>query len=512
VYVEVGKYKCICAAGFTGVNCDTDIDECTSKPCKNGGSCYTNSLQIDQYKCTCAGYRDVPVGTCGTEINECASDPCQHNSKCEAPAGSTKYKCTCTGGYSGTNCADNIDECDSTPCQNGATCTDDSNKFICTCSAGFAGKTCGGKVSVCTYLSGQVKCDKQRSICIDRPKLAKKHECKCNPGYSTTDGGETCANIQECASSPCKNGGTCKDGKCTFAACIEQFSCTCARGFAGEVCQLNVDECASYPCVNGGTCVYGTNKFTCVCNAGFTGDKCEKDIDECQSSPCQMGGTCIDSQHAAMKAKTSVGLGSTVNLQVRKTYFNSLANSVSGASADGVLSSDELIQDPEGAALLKQLQAQIAAELGIAASYVNVQGLKNTASGRRLQGTTSVEWGHILQKVAPDSYLCLCPAGFKGYNCEADINECASSPCLHGGTCTHGRGSYTCKCTSAYADVPTGTCYTERDECASDPCKNGGTCFDLVDKYMCVCSRGWTNSDCGQDSRRMSMTACPRHA
>lgn len=31
--------RCICDEGWTGENCEVNIDDCASKPCQNGGTC-----------------------------------------------------------------------------------------------------------------------------------------------------------------------------------------------------------------------------------------------------------------------------------------------------------------------------------------------------------------------------------------------------------------------------------------------------------------------------------------
>lgn len=37
----------------------------------------------------------------------------------------------------------------------------------------------------------------------------------------------------------------------------------------------DINECASIPCRNGGTCTDLINMFTCACSPGFTGTFCE---------------------------------------------------------------------------------------------------------------------------------------------------------------------------------------------------------------------------------------------
>ena len=74
--------------------------------------------------------------------------------------------------------------------------------------------------------------------------------------------------IDDCASSPCQNGGTCVDG-------INSYTCNCDLGFDGDNCETDIDDCASSPCQNGGTCNDGINSFSCDCVPGYTGDRCE---------------------------------------------------------------------------------------------------------------------------------------------------------------------------------------------------------------------------------------------
>ena len=39
---------------------------------------------------------------------------------------------------------------------------------------------------------------------------------------------------------------------------------------------LDINECASNPCQNGGTCVDEVNRYSCSCYKGYKGTNCEK--------------------------------------------------------------------------------------------------------------------------------------------------------------------------------------------------------------------------------------------
>ncbi|KAH1007672.1 hypothetical protein HUJ04_004878 [Dendroctonus ponderosae] len=131
--------------------------------------------------------------------------------------------------------------------------------------------------------------------------------------------------IDECASAPCQNGGTCVDLEdafrcdcptawegdlCQFDAdecqiqnpCINAMSCTnlvgdyhckCRVGWMGKNCDQNINDCVGQ-CQHGATCIDLVNDYHCACQPGFTGRDCHTDIDECASNPCKNGGECVD--------------------------------------------------------------------------------------------------------------------------------------------------------------------------------------------------------------------------
>uniref|UniRef100_A0A3B4AZ78 Neurocan b n=1 Tax=Periophthalmus magnuspinnatus TaxID=409849 RepID=A0A3B4AZ78_9GOBI len=59
-------YSCYCSQGFTGENCEIDVDDCQSEPCENGGTCVD---KVDSFLCLCLP--SYGGDTCEKDIEGC---------------------------------------------------------------------------------------------------------------------------------------------------------------------------------------------------------------------------------------------------------------------------------------------------------------------------------------------------------------------------------------------------------------------------------------------------------
>jgi hypothetical protein len=278
--------------------------------------------------------------------------------------------------------------------------------------------------------------------------------CDCKPGYT----GTTCAtNINECSSNPCVNGGSCTDG-------VNDFTCSCPAGYQGKRCEVNIDECASNPCLNNAVrCNDLVNDYLCECRAGFNGKRCENNIDECAGgSKCANGGTCTD------------GINS---------FTCSCATGYTGTTC--ATNIDECASDP--------------CVQGTCRDGVN--GFTCACNAGWTGTLCNVKINYCAANPCDNGFTCACNAGWTGTLCNVKINYCAANPCDNGGTCTSLETSYRCTCPPGYTG---NRCQTNIDECASSPCRNGGTCNDGVAKFTCTCPSNYAGALCADDVNECS--------
>jgi len=283
-------YVCDCAAGYSGHDCEVNIDDCASSPCDNGATCIDLEIGHGYY----AGGTIVIDGYVITEV--------------DSPV------------YEYLNAFD-LDGQLVVVLENGETAEATKNNdgsFTVSLPDGdmFAEDTTTS--GMITYLDvfydidGNLVGDMSDYIQIIEPPrpyiapgmAADEYMCECLTGFF----GHDCEfNLDECESSPCMNGASCDDVDSTAdgTPCGDGFDvdcddvvytdwhCTCVGGYEGEQCETNIDECASNPCDNFATCVDEVNDYSCLCTDAWEGKNCDVSVNDCLNLNCN-GGTCID--------------------------------------------------------------------------------------------------------------------------------------------------------------------------------------------------------------------------
>ncbi|XP_035516027.1 protein jagged-1a-like [Morone saxatilis] len=254
----IGGYFCECLPGWTGQNCDTNINDCRGQ-CRNGAMCKD---LVNGYNCVCApGFAGE---LCEKDVDECSSGPCLNGGRCYDEVNG--FRCLCPPGFSGSRCQLDIDYCLHSPCQNGGQCFNLAADYVCTCPEDYEGKNCSRLKDHCRTTPCKV---------ID--------SCTVAVASNSTPGG-----VRLISSNVCGPHGRCR------SHAGGQFSCECEEGFTGTYCHENINDCESAPCLNGGTCIDKVSQYQCICADGWDGPTCQNNIDDCSSAPCQNRGVCRD--------------------------------------------------------------------------------------------------------------------------------------------------------------------------------------------------------------------------
>ncbi|XP_054708436.1 protein jagged-1-like [Uloborus diversus] len=413
-----GSYECECQDGWEGKNCTKNIDDCIGH-CQNGATCVD---LINDYHCAC-----LPGFTgrdCQTNINECASSPCANGGECMDLIAS--FRCICPIGYRGSQCEFDVDLCNPNPCENGASCFNMHRDYYCHCSSDYYGKNCSHERAICTppFCDGKDNCvayittnDSAVEIvkttacgihgkCISEPYA--DFSCVCDSGYT----GRYChENVNDCASYPCRNGGTCIDG-------LNSYYCVCKEGWEGSLCQIEKDECESNPCLNNGTCIDAEAGFWCECKHGWKGKLCNLKNTHCDVTTCQNGGTCHDLGDSFQCVCPEDWVGYACHLSVNPSCKSNPCQN--------------------GATCIDNERSY---------SCVCREGFDGHQCQHNIDDCLSNPCFNGAHCIDGDNwFLCECSPGFSGPDCRININECASSPCPEGSTCEDGINEYRCIC------------------------------------------------------------------
>ncbi len=492
-------YTCQCAPGFTGTDCEININDCADAPCLNGGTCVDG---ISSYTCQCApGFTGA---SCQTNIDDCATQPCVNGGVCAD--GVNAYACTCVPGYAGTNCEIDINECAAQPCENGGTCTDGVNDYTCACATGFTGTNCEINIDDCP---GNL-CENDAS-CVDG---VASYTCACVPGFS----GTYCeVDINECAGNPCLHDATCTDG-------VNGYTCACAPGYTGTNCEIDIDDCTPNPCQNEGICVDGVNGYTCQCDPIWSGVSCE--VPAGPACPCA----------ASPLWETALALpgaqGSENYYDAGVDMFDPVANIYYGAGVStsepfcGVYSYDVATEvytevylpgitpDEASACRLQINLFSSCADRGLAAcndgincydaGYGTCTGILDCADAtdepescapicacNDYWGTQMLAAGGACTSTATSTTF---TSAASHLSVDTSLSECTVSV---GAPLTtwpyeYTRGPLSLAGADACESLYEATCAL----CNPSPCLNGGSCTSTTSQYTCTCTAGWTGTKC----------------
>jgi len=130
----------------------------------------------------------------------------------------------CPDDYVGDKCVPCLGRTgDGGVCSNHGECfAGPDGQALCQCEEGYEGGACSEDIDECILSTNSCSPD---ALCTN---TWGGYSCTCNAGYEGD--GQTCTDIDDCATAPCGDHGTCTDG-------LESFDCLCDDNYEGTLCQ-----------------------------------------------------------------------------------------------------------------------------------------------------------------------------------------------------------------------------------------------------------------------------------
>ncbi|KAM8938265.1 protein eyes shut homolog [Lycaon pictus] len=449
-------YICECPKGFFHQNCETNVNECSLKPCQNDADCI-HVPNGTMYICSA-----IFTGKLCKRQLQTPRESFPHKKNTTCMKYENDYHCSCLPGFAGKNCEKVIDHCRllSINCLDEEWCfsisggfrmcakecsclsEEDNKRYWCRCIPRWLGKmslenTTDYEESGCQHeILYKDEINKSRVILIQYNWLKQLAFSRCSISFVYMDRFYMLS-VEDCL----ENQNTSVYDLCFVH--LHNCNCSCLQIYERNICEIETEDCKSVPCKNEATSIYLSGYFFCKCLPGFTG-KCEIDGDLCVSHPCKNGATCIDQPgnyfcHCVAPFKVVNG-------------FSCLCN--------------------PGFAGLR-------CEQDIDDCILNACEHNSTCKDLHL------------------SYQCVCLTGWEGSFCEQESNDCKMNPCKNNSTCTDLYNSYHCECTSGWTGQ---NCSEETNECDSDPCMNGALCHEstIPGQFVCLCPPFYTGKFCHQ--------------
>ncbi len=468
---DQGCTPCRCDDGWEGADCSTETrHRCTRADCSSHGDPNPAVQDVDNpSECVC----QCDAGWEGLKCTHSRQDHCNGHGTPQVDAQGNFTGCSCDAGFLGNECQ----------FSNAGTCNNHGTvnaQGVCACNAGWAGARC--------QFSNVDTCNNHGTV-------NAQGVCACNAGWA----GATC-NV----STACTIADDCNGNASAVAGDRPRCTCTCLPAYQPGDCSIAKHTCTTEDCNNHGTpspdpqLVDRVEDCTCACEAGHAGQRCGTHHDACTTAVDCNGHATAVSGHRDGGAGCSCQCETDWmgdSCQIERTRYSG-AVECNGRGDPAVVYQDQGNATPCNC-------SNPAAWSGDTCDIPANPAIPCTGAGGNnpcVNGSTCVDG---VDNVAGANGvfggpICNCPQGYSGDTCETaenegqtcpDPNPCNGSSCVDGvdnRPSVRGVGGWHCNCNAGAAGL---LCeYTD-----VGTCNGNGT---VNDQGECTCNSGAVGANC----------------